>query len=123
MTTTADGLVALPDVALIPLAEIEPAGGRPRRRVYEQELAALTASIQEFGLLQPIVVRRTARQRYELLAGERRLLAFRNLGHGRIPAIITAGLPAPPACPTRSSASSPPTAGTCRARCSPRSRG
>jgi len=94
MTTTADGLVALPDVALIPLIEIEPAYGRPRRRVYEPELEALTASIREFGLLQPIVVRRTARQRYELLAGERRLLAFQNLGHALIPAIITAGLPA-----------------------------
>ena len=47
---------------------------QPRRDFDEQEIAALAESLREHGLIQPIVVRRVG-ERYQLIAGERRLRA------------------------------------------------
>jgi ParB family transcriptional regulator, chromosome partitioning protein len=68
---------------------------QPRRMFDEVGIKELAASIHEFGLLQPIVVSKIEREvptgtevTYQLVAGERRLLAARLLGLERIPAII-----------------------------------
>jgi ParB family chromosome partitioning protein len=54
----------------------------------EEALAALTASIREVGILQPILVRQVAEGEYELVAGERRWRAAKRAGMPTIPAIV-----------------------------------
>ncbi len=60
---------------------------QPRKEMDEEALTGLSESIREEGLLQPIVVRKIA-DGYELIAGERRLRAFRKLSIDKIPARI-----------------------------------
>ena len=60
---------------------------QPRKEIDEEALEGLANSIREEGLLQPIVVRKVA-DGYELIAGERRLRAFRKLSIEKIPARI-----------------------------------
>lgn len=61
---------------------------RQVRQVFDQDkLAELAASIEEVGLVQPIVVRQCG-EWYELVSGERRLRAFKSLGRERIPALV-----------------------------------
>jgi len=67
--------------------QIDPNPHQPRQVFGEEELQELAESIRENGILQPIVVRR-AGDRYELVAGERRLRASRILGLKEIPALI-----------------------------------
>lgn len=63
---------------------------QPRRQFEEKALAELAQSISENGLLQPVTVRPAEGQdgKYELIAGERRLMACRLLGRDKIAAII-----------------------------------
>ena len=60
---------------------------QPRSTFAEEDLEELKASIDEHGVLQPVVVRR-AEVGYELIAGERRLRASKALGLDRIPAVV-----------------------------------
>lgn len=61
---------------------------QPRTRFDDEQLAELAASIATHGVLQPIVVRETAADGYELIAGERRLRASKLAGRTTIPAIV-----------------------------------
>jgi ParB family transcriptional regulator, chromosome partitioning protein len=61
---------------------------QPRAHFDEEALAALTASVREVGILQPILVRRIADDHYELIAGERRWRAARRAGLATVPAIV-----------------------------------
>jgi ParB family chromosome partitioning protein len=72
----------------IPLDAITPNPLQPRQHFDEEALAELVVSIREVGLLQPVVVRELAPGRYELVMGERRLRASREVGLERVPAII-----------------------------------
>lgn len=74
---------------------IVPNPDQPRRNFDEEGIKELAASIREFGLLQPLVVTKIERETptgmevvYQLISGERRLLATRMLGIPRIPAIV-----------------------------------
>jgi ParB family transcriptional regulator, chromosome partitioning protein len=60
---------------------------QPRRDFNAEELAELAQSIKSQGLLQPVTVR-PWQGRYQLVAGERRLRAVRDLGWTRIPALV-----------------------------------
>ncbi len=73
----------------VPVAEVRPNPYQPRRNFDRNALDELKASIQEHGVLQPIVVRRSAGG-YEVVAGERRLRACRELGFDRVPAVVRA---------------------------------
>jgi ParB family chromosome partitioning protein len=76
---------------LLPVASIAPNPFQPRREFSEEELADLTSSIRENGLLQPILVRPAPRGgavRWELVAGERRWRACMRLGWREIPATV-----------------------------------
>jgi ParB family chromosome partitioning protein len=61
---------------------------QPRTSFDEESLAALTASVREVGVLQPVLVRQTGEGAYELIAGERRWRAAKRAGLPTIPAII-----------------------------------
>jgi ParB family chromosome partitioning protein len=76
----------------VPVSAVHPNPFQPRREFDEEELAELSASIRENGLLQPIVVRpagnRRGTDRWELVAGERRWRAVTRLGWSDIPALV-----------------------------------
>ena len=73
----------------IPIAQITRNQFQPRREFNAEDLVELQESVKTSGLLQPITVRRRAgRDGFELIAGERRLRAAKNLGWREIPAII-----------------------------------
>ncbi len=76
--------------ALVELAVsiIRPNARQPRQHFDEDALAALTASVREVGILQPVLVRHLGDSEYELIAGERRWRAARRAGLDTIPAII-----------------------------------
>ena len=76
------------DVQRIPVAQIVPNRYQPRHTFLQQELAELTASIKESGVIQPIMVRRKGDGVYELIAGERRWRASKDAGLAVIPAVI-----------------------------------
>ncbi|GGT21274.1 ParB/RepB/Spo0J family partition protein [Streptomyces purpureus] len=76
--------------AELPLDFITPNPRQPREVFDEDALAELVTSIKEVGLLQPVVVRQLAPERYELIMGERRWRACREAGLERIPAIVRA---------------------------------
>jgi ParB family chromosome partitioning protein len=76
--------VPMSDLAI---ALVDPNPWQPRSVLGEADLAELTDSIREHGLVQPIVVRARG-DRYQLIAGQRRLAAARKLGWERVPARI-----------------------------------
>ncbi|MFD4602949.1 ParB/RepB/Spo0J family partition protein [Streptomyces sp. NPDC058464] len=76
--------------AEIPLDDIVPNPRQPREVFDEDALQELVTSIQEVGLLQPVVVRQLGPSRYELIMGERRWRACREAGLEAIPAIVRA---------------------------------
>lgn len=75
-------------VILLPVNEILPNPNQPRKHFDPNALEELCQSILANGLLQPISVRQNNNGEYELIAGERRWLAFRRLGRSQIPAIV-----------------------------------
>lgn len=71
----------------LPVATIVPNPRQPRREFDEAAVKELAESIRSEGLMQPIVVRKTPAG-YELIAGERRLRAFKHLGQKTITARV-----------------------------------
>jgi ParB family chromosome partitioning protein len=74
--------------AEIPVGQIAPNPRQPRQVFDDEPLAELAHSIREVGLLQPIVVRQLAPERFELIMGERRWRAAQQAGLDRIPSIV-----------------------------------
>jgi ParB family chromosome partitioning protein len=72
----------------LPIGAVSPNRRQPRTQFDEESLAALTASIRELGVLQPVLVRSTGGGAYELIAGERRWRAAKRAGLSMIPAIV-----------------------------------
>ena len=82
------GVVAGAYFAELPIHQVRPNARQPRQVFDEDALAELVHSIREVGLLQPVVVRRTAEDSYELIMGERRWRASQEAGKDTIPAIV-----------------------------------
>lgn len=76
------------EVNTLPLREIEPDKEQPRKTFEPEALAELAKSIEEHGVLQPILVRPNPAGGYRILAGERRWRAARQAGLREIPAIV-----------------------------------
>ncbi|MBS4753188.1 ParB/RepB/Spo0J family partition protein [Nocardioides sp. zg-ZUI104] len=74
--------------AELPVGQIRPNAVNPRTVFDEDAMAELVHSIREIGLLQPVVVRKTADDAYELVMGERRWRATQAAGLETIPAIV-----------------------------------
>ena len=71
----------------VPLAAIQPNRQQPRQTFVEAAIDELAASIQQKGILQPLLVRRVG-SGYELIAGERRFRAAQRLGLNEVPVTI-----------------------------------
>lgn len=74
-------------VLTLRISEVEPNKNQPRHSFDEESIANLAESIRENGLIQPIVVRKTA-MGYQIIAGERRWRACRMLGMNEITAVV-----------------------------------
>jgi len=72
----------------VPISGIRPNPLQPRTHFDEEALASLAASIREVGVLQPILVRETGRDEFELIAGERRWRAARRAGLQTMPVLV-----------------------------------
>lgn len=73
---------------MLPIGDIEPDRGQPRTKFTEEALAELEASIREFGVLQPLLVRPMSDGSYKIVAGERRWRAARRAELKEVPVII-----------------------------------
>lgn len=71
----------------VPVDLVQPNPNQPRRHFDDEGLDELAASMAELGILQPLLVRRTA-DGYELIAGERRLRAARRAGLLQVPVVV-----------------------------------
>ena len=72
----------------IPLHQIEPNPNQPRHEFDEDALQDLANSIREIGIIQPVTLRQTAPEHYQIIAGERRWRASQIAGLTAIPAYI-----------------------------------
>ncbi len=75
-------------LATLPVGRIRPGKYQPRTRMDQEALAELAGSIKAQGLMQPVIVRPVDRDRYELIAGERRWRAAQMAGLEEVPAIV-----------------------------------
>ena len=75
-------------LAQIPIGQIQPNPYQPRKVFNEASIEELARSVREHGIVQPLVVSRTADSRYRLIAGERRLRAAERAGLQTVPAVI-----------------------------------
>ncbi|MGL4499759.1 MAG: ParB/RepB/Spo0J family partition protein, partial [Planktothrix sp.] len=72
----------------IRLDQISPPAFQPRKYFDEAAMEELTVSVQQHGILQPILVRPLGENQYELVAGERRYKAAKALGLTQVPVIV-----------------------------------
>ncbi len=75
-------------VISIPVENISPSPYQPRMQMDDESLEELSASIKEKGVVQPIIVRTMGTDKYEVIAGERRLRASKLAGLNDVPAIV-----------------------------------
>lgn len=83
-------LEVVPGIHLIQIdpQKIVPNPRQPRTHFNPEDLAELVHSVREFGVLQPVVVRKNSEGEYELIMGERRTRAAREAGLDAIPAVV-----------------------------------
>ena len=75
------------EIVEIPLNELRPNPYQPRKKFDEEKIRELADSIKEYGVFQPIIVKKSIKG-YEIIAGERRCRASKLAGLEKIPAII-----------------------------------
>jgi len=74
--------------AELPLSAIDSNPYQPRAEISAESLKSLVESIKEHGVVEPVLVRPIAGDRYQLVAGQRRLAAARQVGLATIPAVV-----------------------------------
>ena len=73
---------------LLPISDLVPNRYQPRKIFDEINLEDLTNSIKERGIIQPIIVRKSTNDKFEIIAGERRWLAAQRAGLHNVPVVI-----------------------------------
>ena len=73
------------ELVYVPIAKVEPRAEQPRNRFDDEALQELADSIAQYGLIQPITVRRRDSGYYQIIAGERRWRACRMAGLIEVP--------------------------------------
>lgn len=76
-------------VQQIPIESIHPNQFQPRKIFNDEKLQELSRTIEEHGLIQPIILRKAEDEHYEIIAGERRFRAVQQLEWKEISAIVT----------------------------------
>ncbi len=84
------GIGAEEDLRRVPLAALKPGRFNPRRSFAEAQLEELAASIRERGLVQPLIVRPSTGDTYEIVAGERRWRAAQLANLHELPVVVRA---------------------------------
>jgi ParB family transcriptional regulator, chromosome partitioning protein len=84
------GIGAEEDLRRVPLAALKPSRFNPRRNFAEAQLEELAASIRERGLVQPLIVRPSIGDTYEIVAGERRWRAAQLANLHDVPIVVRA---------------------------------
>ena len=76
---------------ILPINDLVPNKFQPRKIFDEANLQDLTKSIKERGIIQPIIVRQSSeyKKKFEIIAGERRLIAAKKAGLSEVPVVIT----------------------------------
>lgn len=74
--------------ALLKIEQLRPFEGHPYKVQDNEEMAALSESIRENGILSPLIVRPTEENQYEIISGHRRLYAARKVGLTEVPVLI-----------------------------------
>jgi ParB family transcriptional regulator, chromosome partitioning protein len=89
-TAAAPGPAPIPEGAVqtLPLDQVTPNPNQPRREFDPTALMELTQSIERDGIIQPIIVRKTAPKEYQIIAGERRWRAAKAAGLKDLPVIV-----------------------------------
>lgn len=82
-----DSATATQGIDEVPLASITPNPRQPRSSIRDQDLVELAASIEEHGIIQPLVVTKSP-DGYQLIAGERRWRASRLAGLSNVPVVV-----------------------------------
>ncbi len=72
----------------VPIEKLQANPNQPRRRFRQEDLDDLTASVKEKGIIQPLIVRPIADDRYEIVAGERRWRAAQRAQLHEIPVLV-----------------------------------
>lgn len=85
--TQEPGASRRPDM-LVPIEKLVANPDQPRRLFKEEDLADLTSSVKEKGIIQPLIVRETADGNYEIVAGERRWRAAQRAQLHEIPVLV-----------------------------------
>jgi ParB family chromosome partitioning protein len=80
-------------VTQVSVSAITPNPMQPRTTLDSEALAELAASIREHGMIQPLIVTQQGPERYQLIAGERRLEASRMAGLAMVPVIVKEATP------------------------------
>jgi ParB family chromosome partitioning protein len=73
---------------LVPIEQIAPNPLQPRKTFNEASIEELARSVREHGIVQPLVVTRTASDKYKLIAGERRYRAAQKAGLSVVPVVV-----------------------------------
>lgn len=81
-------IIEVPADTYLKIEEIEPNHLQPRKSFDEDSLHELADSINQFGIIQPLVVQKTPNDMYQIIAGERRWRAARIAGLKEVPVII-----------------------------------
>ena len=76
------------ELLIVPITKVEPREDQPREHFDPQSLQELADSIQQYGLIQPITVRRLPKDYFQIIAGERRWRASRLAGLTEVPVRI-----------------------------------
>ena len=82
------GAALVDRLATLKLGQLGPGRYQPRTKMDEASLQELAASIRVQGLMQPILVRPVAKDRYEIIAGERRWRAAKLAGLAEVPVVV-----------------------------------
>ena len=83
-----ENVVLKPGVQIVALSKIAPNPDQPRTHFDDEALEELSISIKEQGVIQPLIVKKTSGDKYELICGERRLKASKKAGLKEIPVVI-----------------------------------
>lgn len=76
------------EIKTIPVVDIEPNKNQPRKAFDDEKLAALSSSIEEHGVVSPLLVTPTGNGTYRIVAGERRWRASKLAGLTEVPCIV-----------------------------------